>query len=106
MVRSSASAFGGIAAVFEGAIPEATPASDDAKDLLAEETEVAAGVAAAGAVMAVLLAGGKFTGGFGAKNLAHSKITAIERIEAIRMRISEESSFFFCGSLKDVPLCQ
>jgi hypothetical protein len=104
-VRSSASAFGGIAAAFEGAIPVAAPASVDALDLLAEETELAAGVAAAGEVIAVLSACGKFAGGFGAKNLAHSKITAIERIDAIRMRISEESSFFFCGSLKNVPLC-
>jgi hypothetical protein len=78
----------------------------DALDLLVEETELVAGVAAAGAVIAVLSARGKFAGGFGAKNLAHSKITAIERIDAIRMRISEESSFFFCGSLKNVPLCQ
>jgi len=106
MMRSSASAFGGIAAGFERAVPVATPAGVDALDLLAEETEVVAGVAAAGAVIAVLLACGKFAGGFGAKNLAHNKITAIERIDAMRMRISEESSFFFCGSLKNVPLCQ
>ena len=57
-----------------------------------------------GAVIAGLLASGEFTGGFGAKNLAHNKITAIERIEAIRIRISEESSFFFCGSLTNEPL--
>ena len=103
MVRSCASAFGGIAAAFEGAIPVATPAGVDALDLLAE---VVAGAAAAGAVIAVLLACGKFAGGFGAKNLAHSKMTAMESIEAIRMRISEESSFFFGGPLKNVPLCQ
>jgi hypothetical protein len=54
--------------------------------------------------MAGLLACGTFAGGLGAKNLAHDKITAIERIEAIRMRISEESSFFFCGSLTNEPL--
>jgi hypothetical protein len=97
---------GGVAAAFEGAIPVATPASVDALDLFREETEFVAGGAAAGVVIAVLLACGKFAGGFGAKNLAHSKMTAIERIDAIRMRISEESSFFFCGSLKNVPLCQ
>src|ERR1700675_4574783 len=108
MVRSCASAFGGMAAAFEGAIPVATPAGVAALDLLAAvagETKVVAGAAAAGAVIAVLLAWRKFAGGFGAKNLAHSKITAIESIDAIRMRISEESSFFFCGSLKNVPLC-
>ena len=87
----------------------AIPAGVDALDLLAEvegevEGEVVAVVVAAGAVIAGLLACGKFAGGFGAKNLAHSKITAIESIEAIRMRISEESSFFFCGSLTNGPL--
>jgi hypothetical protein len=108
-VRSCASAFGGIAAALEGPIPVATPAGVEALDLLADargEPEVVAGVAAAGAVIAGLLACGKFAGGFGAKNLAHKRITAIESIDAIRMRISEESSFFFCGSLKNVPLCQ
>jgi len=64
-----------------------------------------AGFVAAGAVIAGLLACGELAGGFGAKNLAHNKITAIDSIDAIRMRISEESSFFFCGSLKNVPLC-
>jgi len=63
-----------------------------------------AGFVVAGAVIPGLLACGKFAGGFGAKNLAHNKITAIESIEAIRMRISEESSFFFCGSLTNEPL--
>ena len=69
-----------------------------------EEGELAAGFVAAGDVIAGLFACGKFAGGFGAKNLAHSKITAIESIEAIKMRISEESSFFFCGSLTNEPL--
>jgi len=68
------------------------------------EEGVVAGFVAAGDVIAGLFACGKFAGGFGAKNLAHSKITAIESIEAIRMRISEESSFFFCGSLTNEPL--
>jgi hypothetical protein len=68
------------------------------------EDDVAAEFVPAGDVIAGLLACGKFAGGFGAKNLAHNKITAIERIEAIRIRISEESSFFFCGSLTNVPL--
>jgi hypothetical protein len=68
------------------------------------EDDVASGFVSAGEVIAGLLACGTFAGGFGAKNLAHSKITAIESIEAIRMRISEESSFFFCGSLTNEPL--
>jgi len=91
-------------------MPVATPAGvcalafpDEVESEL--EGDVAAGLVPAGAVIAGLFACGKFAGGFGAKNLAHNKITAIERIEAIRIRISEESSFFFCGSLKNVPLC-
>jgi hypothetical protein len=68
------------------------------------EEGVVAGFNAAGAVIGGLFACGKFAGGFGAKNLAHSKITAIESIEAIKIRISEESSFFFCGSLTNGPL--
>ncbi len=63
-----------------------------------------AGLVVAGAVIAGLFACGKLAGAFGAKNLTHSKITAIESIEAIKIRISEESSFFFCGSLTNVPL--
>jgi hypothetical protein len=91
-------------------MPVATPAVVAEFDLLPGvkgevEGEVAAGFVPVGAVIAGLFACGKFAGGFGAKNLAHNKITAIERIEAIRIRISEESSFFFCGSLKNVPLC-
>jgi hypothetical protein len=58
----------------------------------------------AGAVTSGLFACGKLAGGFGAKNFAQSKITAIERIEAIRMRSSEESSFFFSGALTNGPL--
>jgi|SRR5580692_3048708 hypothetical protein len=111
MVRSCSAAFGGIAAAFEGAIPVATPGGVCAFGLPGvvegegEEPEVeAAGFVAAGAVIGGLFACGKLAGGFGAKNLAHNKITAIERIEAIRMRISEESSFFFCGSLTNEPL--
>ncbi len=68
------------------------------------EDDVAAEFVPAGDVIAGLFACGKFAGGFGAKNLAHNKITAIESIEAIKMRISEESSFFFCGSLTNEPL--
>jgi hypothetical protein len=88
----------------------ATPAGVAAPDLLPdvegeEVGELAVGFVAAGDVIVGLFVCGKFAGGFGAKNLAHNKITAIESIEAIRMRISEESSFFFCGSLKNVPLC-
>jgi hypothetical protein len=93
----------------DGAIPVATPADVVALGLLGEvEGEVGAGCVvgfvAAGAVIAGLFACGKFAGGFGAKNLAHNKITAIESIEAIKIRISEESSFFFCGSLTNGPL--
>ena len=79
----------GLAGVVEG---EAVPGDPEA------------GLEGAGAVIAGLLASGKFAGGFGAKNLAHNKITTIERIEAIKIRISEESSFFFCGSLTNEPL--
>jgi hypothetical protein len=68
------------------------------------EDDVAGGFVPAGDVIAGLFACGKFAGGFGAKNLAHNKITAIESIEAIKIRISEESSFFFCGSLTNEPL--
>ena len=64
----------------------------------------AAGFAEAGAVTAGLFVSGKLAGGFGAKNLAHNKITAIERIDAIRIRSSEESSFFFSGALTNEPL--
>jgi hypothetical protein len=102
------SAFGGIAAAFDGAIPVATPAAVFGLPGVVEgeaDAGCVAGFVAAGAAIAGLLACGKFAGGFGAKNLAHNKITAIESIEAIKMRISEESSFFFCGSLKNVPLC-
>jgi hypothetical protein len=67
------------------------------------EDDVAAGFVPAGAAIAGLFVCGKIAGGFGAKNLAHNKITAIESIEAIRMRISEESAFFFCGSLTNEP---
>jgi hypothetical protein len=94
----------------EGAIPVATPAGVAALGLAgvvegeAVPGDPAAGIVAAGDVIAGLFASGKFAGGFGAKNLAHNKITTIERIEAIRIRISEESSFFFCGSLTNEPL--
>jgi hypothetical protein len=109
MVRSCASPFGGIAAAFEGASPVATPAGVGVFELLPDvEGDVGDDVAAefvpAGDVIVGLFVCGKFAGGFGAKNLAHSKITAIESIEAIKMRISEESSFFFCGSLTNEPL--
>ena len=108
-MRSHASAFGGIAAAFDGAIPVATPAGVCALGLLAGvegevDGELAPGFVPAGDVIAGLFACGRFAGGLGAKNLAQSKITAIESIEAIRMRISEESSFFFCGSLTNEPL--
>ena len=108
-MRSWASAFGGIAAAFEGAIPVATPAGVGVFDLFPGvagdvEDDVAGGFVPAGDVIAGLFACGKFAGGFGAKNLAHNKITAIESIEAIKIRISEESSFFFCGSLTNEPL--
>jgi hypothetical protein len=108
-VRSCASAFGGIAAALDGAIPVATPVGVAALDLLADVEgevvgDVVPGFVTAGVVIAGLFACGKFAGGFGAKNLAHNKITAIESIEAIKIRISEESSFFFCGSLTNGPL--
>ncbi len=70
----------------------------------AEEAGEVAEFVAAGAVIGGLFACGTFAGGFGAKNLAHNKMTAIESIDAIRIRISEESSFFFCGSLTNEPL--
>ena len=106
---SSFAAVGGIADAFEGAIPVATPAGVCEVDLFTGVEgegagEVVAALGVAGDVIVGLFACGKFAGGFGAKNLAHNKITAIERIEAIRIRISEESSFFFCGSLTNEPL--
>jgi hypothetical protein len=104
------SAFGGIAAALGGEIAVAFPAGSGAPGLLGEgevgtvEDEDAAALVDAGAVTAGLFACGKLAGGFGAKNLAHSKITAIERIEAISMRNSDESSFFFSGALTNGPL--
>jgi hypothetical protein len=104
------SAFGGIAAALGGEIAVAFPADNGAPGLL-EEGEVGVGVGdvvpafvEAGPVTAGLFTCGKLAGGFGAKNLAHSKITAIERIEAISMRSSDESSFFFSGALTNGPL--
>src|SRR5579862_2765352 len=104
MFCSSLAAVGGSAAALEGATPVATPAGVWALRLAGTVegkpgADAIGGFVPDGAVIAGLLACGEFGGGFGAKNLAHNKITAIERIEAIRMRISEESSFFFCGSL-------
>jgi hypothetical protein len=111
MVRSSSAAFGGIAAALEAEMLVATPGAVcefclpgvAEEEVEAPEAEVA-GFAFAGALIGGLFACCEFAGGFGAKNLAHNKITAIERIEAIRMRISDESSFFFCGSLTNEPL--
>lgn len=93
-----------------GEIAVAFPARSGAPGLFAEGEvgavagKGAAGFAEAGAVTAGLFVSGKLAGGFGAKNLAHNKITAIERIDAIRMRSSDESSFFFSGALTNEPL--
>jgi hypothetical protein len=110
IVRSCVSVFGGIAAALGGEIAVAFPAGNGAPDLVEEgevatvEGEVVAEVVEAGAVTAGLFACGKFAGGFGAKNLAQSKITAIDSIDAISMRNSDESSFFFSGALTNGPL--
>jgi hypothetical protein len=99
-----------MAAALGGEIAVALPADSGAPGLLEEgeagtvDGEGVAGFEEAGAVTAGLLVSGKLAGGFGAKNLAHNKITAIERIDAIRMRSSEESSFFFSGALTNEPL--
>jgi hypothetical protein len=99
-----------MAAALGGEIAVAFPVRNGAPGLFAEgevgavDGEGVAGLEEAGAVTAGLLACGKLAGGFGAKNLAHNKITAIERIDAIRMRSSEESSFFFSGALTNEPL--
>ena len=110
MLFSSVAAVGGKAAAFAGAIAVAIPGVVSALGFPeAGEEEVvvpAEFVEVAGAVTAGLLACGTLAGGFGAKNFTQSKITAIERSEATRMRISEESSFFFSGPLTDVPLSQ
>jgi hypothetical protein len=104
------SAFGGIAAALGGEIAVAFPSGNGAPDFV-EEGEVGVGVGdvvpvfvEAGAVTAGVFACGKLAGGFGAKNLAHSKITAIDSIDAISMRNSDESSFFFSGALTNGPL--
>ena len=104
------SAFGGIAAALGGEIAVAFPAGNGAPDLV-EEGEVGVGVGdvvpvfvEAGPVTAAVFAGGKLAGGFGAKNLAHSKITTMDSIDAISMRNSDESSFFFSGALTNGPL--
>ena len=60
--------------------------------------------AVAGEVTAGLVACGGTAGGFGAKYLAQSKITAIDSSDASTMRISWLSLLFFCGSLTNGPL--
>jgi hypothetical protein len=64
----------------------------------------ATGFTVAGEVAAGLLACGGIGGGYGAKNLAQSKITAIDSSDASTMRISWLSLLVFCGSLTNGPL--
>jgi hypothetical protein len=108
MVRSCASAFGGALGMFVGEITLAMPAvglfvpagGGFVEGVPEREEELP--------VIAPLETGaldfGAFSGGFGARNLIQSTITAIESSDAIKMRISPDSSFFFCGSLTNAPL--
>src|SRR5258706_8995067 len=104
MVRSSASALGGVAA---WATPDMLVAGAFDPGVLLADGDGALGVllpGVAGAVCAGRLACGKFVGGLGPKYLAQSKITTSDRSEATTMRSSFVSLNFFSGSLTNSPL--
>src|ERR1700720_3200644 len=104
MVRSSASALGGVAACDTPDTLVAVPFEPGAPLV---DGAVALGVllpGVAGAVCTGRLACGRFVGGLGPKNLAQSRITTSERSEATTMRSSCVNLNFFSGSLKNGPL--
>src|ERR1700741_4828746 len=104
MVRSSVSALGRVAAC---TTPDILEAGAFELGALLSPGEAAVGVlppGVAGAVCAGRFACGKFAGGLGPKNLAHSKITTSDSSEATTMRSSCVNLNFVCGSLTNAPL--
>lgn len=109
--RSCESALGGTAATLAAETVGPPLVCDSAFLLLDELADGAAEAGApaaepveAGPACAGVLGCGELAGGFGARNFTHRTITAIESSDAIRIRISPDNSFFFCGSLTNAPL--
>src|SRR6202049_2159083 len=86
----------GVAAVVEGFLPEDAWVEVGPEDA----GETAEGVC--GALITGLGCGGT-TGGLGAKNLIHRRITSMESSEAPRILISGDCTPFCCGALTNAP---
>src|ERR1700730_3231724 len=83
-----------------GGVADVLPAEARAGVLPGAAGETADGVC--GAVITGFVWGG-VTGGLGAKNLTHRRITNMESSEAPRILISGESLSFCCGRLTNAP---